>query len=222
MIAAGAMASAVPTHLLAQVLSPLHVASAGAIRGMLDGPLKNAIAQCLKLDLQSHAQGADVVAQSIVAGELQADVFLPITASPMRTVMQAGRCAVAQPIARTELVLVYSPKSQFLAQFEAAAAGKANWREVLREPRLRIARSNPAGDPSGRAMLFAMILAAKKYHQPDFVKKVLGETLNPEQILTAGNIRHVCSVARSMRWGCIRSGLLGICNRICLFPATSI
>jgi molybdate/tungstate transport system substrate-binding protein len=114
-------------------------------------------------------------------------VFLPITAIPMRTVMQAGRCAVAQPIARTELVLAYSPKSRFLAQFEAVAAGKANWWEVLQEPGLRIARSNPAGDPSGRAILFAMILAAKKYHQPNLVKTVLGETLNPEQILTAGN-----------------------------------
>jgi ABC-type molybdate transport system substrate-binding protein len=44
--------------------------------------------QRLKLDLQSYAQGAAVVAQSIVVGQLQADVFLPITASPMRTVIQ--------------------------------------------------------------------------------------------------------------------------------------
>jgi molybdate/tungstate transport system substrate-binding protein len=187
MVAAGAMAANMPLRLLAQSLKTLDVASAGSIRAMLDGPIKAAIAQGLNLDLHSHAGGADAIAQSLVDGALRADVFIPVTASPMRTVMATGGCEMALPIARTELVLVYSPKSRFVAQFEAAAAGKANWWEVLQEPGLRLARSNPAGDPSGRAILFAMMLAAKKYKQPNLVQKVLGATLNPEQILTGGN-----------------------------------
>jgi molybdate/tungstate transport system substrate-binding protein len=186
MAIAGAIVAGAPMSLLAQGLTTLDVASAGSMRAMLDGPIKAAIAQRLQLDLQSHARGADAVAHSIVDGELLADVFIPVTAGPMRTVMEAGRCEVAEPIARTELVLVYSPKSRFVAQFEAAAAGKANWWEVMQEPGLRVARSNPAGDPSGRAILFAMMLAAKKYKQPDLVEKVLGATLNLDQILTGG------------------------------------
>jgi molybdate/tungstate transport system substrate-binding protein len=189
MIAAAAMAANRPLRLLAQDSKTLDVASAGSIRAMLDGPIKTATAQSLKLDLHSHAGGADAMAKSLLDGELRADVFIPVTASPMRTVMAAGGCAMAQPIARTELVLVYSPKSRFLARFEAATAGEANWWEVLQEPGLRLVRSNPAGDPSGRAILFAMMLAAKKYKQPNLVQKVLGETLNAEQILTGGNVQ---------------------------------
>jgi molybdate/tungstate transport system substrate-binding protein len=146
---AGVLAASMPMSLLAQGLTALDVASAGSMRAMLDGPIKAAIAQRLQLDLKSHAQGADAVAHSIVDGELRADVFIPVTAGPMRTVTEAGLCEVAEPIARTELVFVYSPKSRFVAQFEAAAAGKANWWAVLQEPgcawRARIQRAIRAG-----------------------------------------------------------------------------
>ena len=183
----GAVAAGFPTRLLAEELAVLDVASAGSIRPIMEGPIKASIVQRLKLDLHSHAQGADAVAQSIVDGSLRADVFIPITAGPMLTVMRAGKAKVAQPIARTEMVIVYSPKSRFAPQFEAAAQGKANWWEILQQPGLRFARSNPAGDPGGRNIIFTMMLAAKKYKQPDLVEKVLGSTMNPDQILTGGN-----------------------------------
>lgn len=184
---AGAMVAGVPARLLAQELAALEVASAGSIRPMLEGPIKASIAQSLKLDLHDHAQGADAVAQSIVSGGLRADVFIPITVGPMLTVMRAGKAEVAQPIARTEMVLMYSPKSRFAPRFEAAAQGRANWWEILQEPGLRLTRSNPAGDPGGRCIVFVMMLAAKKYGQADLVEKVLGATLNPEQIIAGGN-----------------------------------
>ena len=184
---AGAIAAGIPTRLLAEELVRLDVASAGSIRSIMEGPIKTSIAQTLKLDLHSHAQGADAVAQSIVSGSLRADVFIPITPGPMFTVMRAGIAEVAQPIARTEMVIVYSPKSRFAPQFQAAANGKANWWEILQEPGLRFARSHPAGDPGGRNIIFVMMLAAKKYKQPNLVEKVLGPTLNPEQILPGGN-----------------------------------
>jgi molybdate/tungstate transport system substrate-binding protein len=184
---AGAIAAGIPARLLAEELVRLDVASAGSIRSIMEGSIKTSIAQTLKLDLHSHAQGADAVAQSIVSGSLRADVFIPITPGPMFTVMRAGIAEVAQPIARTEMVIVYSPKSRFAPQFQAAANGKANWWEILQEPGLRFARSNPAGDPGARNIIFVMMLAAKKYKQPNLVEKVLGPTLNPEQILPGGN-----------------------------------
>jgi molybdate/tungstate transport system substrate-binding protein len=173
----------VPGHMLAQGLAVLDVASAGSIRPMLEGAIRTAIAQDLKLDLHAHAEGADTVAQSIVSEALRADVFILVTAGPMLTVMHAGKAETGEPIARTELVLVYSPKSRFAPQLEAAAGGKANWWEVLQEPGMRIGRGNPAADPGARAILFAMMLAAKKYNQPNLVDKVVGPTLNPEQII---------------------------------------
>jgi molybdate/tungstate transport system substrate-binding protein len=69
---------------------------------MLEGLLKTAAAQSLHLNLRTHAQGADAVAQSLVHGTLQADVFIPITTTPMLTIMRAGKAEVAYPIARTE------------------------------------------------------------------------------------------------------------------------
>ena len=171
----------------AQELANLDVASAGSMKQMLDGPLNSAVAEALKLNLRSHSQGADAVAKSIVDGSLQADVFIPITAGPMRTVMAAGKAAVAEPIASTEMVITYSPRSRFAAQLDAAAKGKAKWWEVLQQPGLRFVRSDPGGDPGGRNIIFTMMLAAKKYRQPDLAERVLGPTLNPEQILTGGN-----------------------------------
>ena len=118
-----AAALAVSRHpgLLGQELPVLQVASAGSFHAMLDGPLKPAVAHDLQLDLHSHSGGADAVARSIVDGSLAADVFIPITAGPMRTVMQAKRAQIAYPIARTEMVILYSAKSRFAARFAAAA-----------------------------------------------------------------------------------------------------
>jgi len=176
LLAAGALA---PGWLLAEELAMLDVASAGSFRAMLDGPVKMAAAKTLKLDVKSHSQGADAVAHALVDGSLRADVFIPITAGPMHTVMDAGKSEIAYPIARTEMVLVYSPKSRFVAQFEAAKAGKTNWWDVLREPELRFARGNPAGDPGGRNAFFVMMLAAKKYGHPDVVERLLGSAEAP-------------------------------------------
>jgi molybdate/tungstate transport system substrate-binding protein len=146
---------------------------------MLEGPLKTAAAQALTLDLHTHAKGADAVAQSIVDGSLHADVFIPVTPGPMLTVMRAGKAETAYPVGTTEMVLVYSPKGRFASQFEAAAKGNAKWWEILQQPGLRFAHGNPAGDPGGRNAIFTMMLAAKKYKQPDLVKKLFGSTFTP-------------------------------------------
>ncbi|SNS96947.1 molybdate/tungstate transport system substrate-binding protein [Granulicella rosea] len=181
------MAGGMATRLFAQELPMLEAASAGSFRAMLDGPLKTAAARKLGLNLRSHSQGADAVAKQIVTGALMADVFIPITAGPMETVMHAGFAETAVPVARTEMVIVYSPKSRFAAKLDKAAKGDGAWWEILQEPGFHLVRSNPAGDPGGRNIIFAMMLAAKKYGQPELVDRVLGPTLNPAQILTTGN-----------------------------------
>ena len=188
-LAIGGLALHGSRMLLGQELKPLEVASAGSIRAMLDGPLKTAAAASLHVDVRSHSGGADAVARSVADGSLQADVFLPITATPMRTVMQSGKATAAYPVARTEMVLLYSPKSRFAAQFAALAEGRGKWWEVLQEPGMRIARSNPKDDPSGRCILFTMMLAAKKYNVSDLVEKVLGSPLNPAQVQPGVNVR---------------------------------
>ncbi len=185
----GALALDRARVLQAQNLRGIEVASAGSFRAMLDGPLKTSAATELHLEIRSHSQGADAVARSITDGSLQADLFIPITPGPMLTVLRAGKAQVAYPIARTEMVILYSAKSRFQSQFAAAADGKENWWKVLQEPGLRFARSNPLDDPSGRSVIFTMMLAAAKYGQPDLVQKVLGPLLNPAQLELGKNAR---------------------------------
>jgi molybdate/tungstate transport system substrate-binding protein len=164
------------------ILPILDVASAGSFRMAVEGPLRDAARKSLGLELRSHAMGADAVAKAIVDGSLQADVFVPITVGPMRTVFAGGKADMAVPIARTEMVIVYSPRSPLAARFTAAAGGNELWWQVMEAPGLKIARSDPGSDPGGRNMIFVMMLAAKKYGESDLVGKVLGQVMNPAQV----------------------------------------
>jgi molybdate/tungstate transport system substrate-binding protein len=107
----------------------------------------------------------------------------------MLTVLRAGKAEIAQPIAHTEMVIAYSPKSRFAAKLQAAAEGKANWWEVLQEPGLRFGRTDPVTDPQGRNIIFTVMLAAKIYRQPGLVDKILGPTINEKQIFTEPTVQ---------------------------------
>ena len=87
------------------------------------------------------------------------------------------------------MVILYSPKSKFAPALAAAAEGRRNWWEVLQESSLQFTRSNPNDDPSGRCILLTMMLAAKKYSQPDLLQKVLGAPLKPAQVQPGTNVR---------------------------------
>jgi molybdate/tungstate transport system substrate-binding protein len=178
----GAAVGASPLRLLAAERATLDVAYAGSMGSLMEGPMKRAVAQSLGLDMHGRAQGASALAQLIVGGSIRPDVFVGITPGPMQTVLRAGKAEVAQPIARTEMVIAYSPQSRFAAQLDAAAKGRANWWEVLQQPGFRFGRSDPAGDPQGRNIVFTMMLAAKEYKQPDLVERILGPLVNPQQI----------------------------------------
>ncbi|HEX4651317.1 MAG TPA: extracellular solute-binding protein [Granulicella sp.] len=168
--------------LLAAEMATLAVAYAGSMGSVMSGPVKRAVAESLQLELHGQAQGASALAQLIVSGSLRPDAFISVTPGPMLNVLRAGKAEVARPIAGTEMVIAYSPKSRFAPLLRAAAEGKANWWEVLQQPGFRFGRSDPAGDPQGRNIVFTMMLAAKEYRQPDLVEKILGPLVNPQQI----------------------------------------
>lgn len=99
--------------------------------------------------------------------------------------------------ASTPLVIGYNPQSAFAADFQAAAQGTKNWYDVLREPGLRLGRTDPELDPKGYKTIMAMELAQNYYHLPNFEQTILGSAGNPAQIfpeeqlvarLTAGQL----------------------------------
>jgi len=160
----------------------LDVDYAGSMGSMMEGPIKAAAAATLHLEMHGRAQGSSALAQLIVGGSIRPDVFIPVAAGPALTVLRAGKADSAQPIAHTEMVIAYSPKSRFAPKFEAASKGKGDWWKVLQESGLRFGRTDPVTDPQGRNIIFTMMLAAKMYRQADLVEKVLGPAINEKQI----------------------------------------
>jgi len=182
--AAAASLPRLPRHLISDELASLDVAYAGSMGSMMEGPIKSASARTLKIDFRGRAQGSSALAQLIAGGSIRPDVFIPVTPGPALTVLRAGKADSAQPIAHTEMVIAYSPKSRFASRFDAAAKGKEDLWKILQEPGLRFGRTDPVTDPQGRNIIFTMMLAAKIYKQPGLVEKILGPTINQQQIFT--------------------------------------
>jgi molybdate/tungstate transport system substrate-binding protein len=174
---------------LANSLASLDVAYAGSMGSLMEGALKTAAAQALKLDLHGRAQGSNALAQLILGGSIRPDVFISITPSPMLTVLHAAKAESAVPVARTEMVIAYSQKSKFAQKFALAAEGKANWWEVLQSPGLRFGRTDPVTDPQGRSIIFMLMLAEKLLRRPGLAAKILGPTINPQQIFTEPTVQ---------------------------------
>jgi molybdate/tungstate transport system substrate-binding protein len=183
-MAAGIALAGFPLRLLPDDLASLDVAYAGSMGSMMEGPIKSAAARILKIEFHGRAQGSSALAQLIVGGSIRSDVFIPVTPGPALTVLRAGKADFAQPIAHTEMVIAYSPKSKFASRFDAAAKGKENLWKILLEPGLRFGRTDPVTDPQGRNIIFTMMLAAKTTSQPDLVEKILGRAINEKQIFT--------------------------------------
>jgi molybdate/tungstate transport system substrate-binding protein len=150
---------------------------------MMDGAVKPAVAQSLNAELQGRAQGSTGLANLIVVGSILPDVFISVTPGPMRNVLKAGKAEKAIPIARTEMVIAYSPQSRYAAQLaNANEAGAKPWWQTLETPVFRFGRTDPNADPQGLNIIFTMHLAARYYHQPDLADKIMGPLINPQQI----------------------------------------
>ena len=181
----GASIVAGTQSLRAQTLQPLDVAYAGSMGSMMEGPIKAGVASALRIDMRGRALGSDALAKLIVGGSLSPDVFVPVTPAPMRAVLEAGKAQTAVPIARTEMVLAFSPKSKYAGALADAAAGKKHampWWQILEQADIRFGRTDPTVDPQGRNIIFTLQLAETYYARPGLARKILGETINPAQI----------------------------------------
>jgi ABC-type molybdate transport system substrate-binding protein len=164
-------------------MTPLQVAYAGSMGSMMDGGIRPAIAKALGAELQGRAQGSTGLANLIVAGSIRPDVFISVTPGPMRVVLKAGKAQSGTPIARTEMVIAYSPKSQYAASLaKSGDSGAKPWWQILETPGFRFGRTDPNTDPQGLNIIFTMQLAARYYHQLGLAERVLGPQTNPQQI----------------------------------------
>jgi molybdate/tungstate transport system substrate-binding protein len=169
--------------------------------------LKATAEQALGMKIHGQAQGSNALAQLIASGNIKPDIFISVTPGPMRAVIRAGKAVIAQPIARTEMVIAYSPRSRFAPALARAArmsaAGTQNtadlpdrgasaaqaWWKILQSPGLRFGRTDPVTDPQGRNIIFTLMLAARHYGQPDLVERIIGPVLNPQQIFSEPTVQ---------------------------------
>lgn len=168
----------------ARSATPLTVAYAGSMGAVMDKGLGPAFDAGHATTFQGIGRGSYGLARLIAAGQMRADVFVAITPGPIRVVQKAGLMGTAVPVASTQMVIAYSPKSRFAKDFAAAAKGVMPWYEVLERKGLRFGRTDPATDPQGRNIVLAMQLAQRYYKQPGLVKRILGPIDNPRQIFT--------------------------------------
>jgi molybdate/tungstate transport system substrate-binding protein len=166
----------------AQAADVLRVAYAGSMGAVMDQFIGPAFAKANGVEYQGIGQGSLALARQLEGRLLQADVFVPITPGPIDILKKAGMIGAAVPVASTQMVIAYSPKSRFVTDLEAAAQGKKNWYEVLQTPGLRFGRTDPATDPQGQNIIFAMLLAQSFYKQPGLADKILGGYQNQQQI----------------------------------------
>jgi molybdate/tungstate transport system substrate-binding protein len=185
LLAGAAALTLAPSLVRAQTLVPLDVAYAGSMGSMMEGPIKAGAAQTLGIAMHGRAQGSDALANLIVGGSISPDVFIPVTPGPMMTVLKSGKASTALPIARTEMVIAYSPKSKYAQAFaDAGKPGAMPWWQILQQRDIRFGRTDPATDPQGRNIIFALQLAETYYKQPGLAAKILGETVNAAQIFS--------------------------------------
>jgi len=93
-----------------------------------------AFAKANDVEYQGIGQGSYGLARQLEGRLLQADVFVPITPGPIDILKKAGMIGSAVPVASTQMVIAYSPKSKFVPDFEATAQGKKIGMRCSRPP----------------------------------------------------------------------------------------
>lgn len=166
----------------AAAATPIRVAYAGSMGAVMDQKIGPAFAKKNDAAFQGIGQGSYALGHLIEGKQMQADVFVPVTAGPMLILVKGGLVREALPVAGTQMALTYSPKSRFAVDFATVRQGKKPWYEVLEAPGLHFGRTDPVVDPQGRNVIFTLMLAQDYYHVPGLTEKILGPMRNPLQI----------------------------------------
>lgn len=120
---------------------------AASLTQTMEGPLARAFARDEGYGFAGEGKGSKALANLIKAGLRAPDVFISADASLLPGLKVFGRA---------DLVLAYAPNSRFAARLAAVAAGKGTLASVLRQPGLRLGRTDPKLDPKGEKTLAAL------------------------------------------------------------------
>jgi molybdate/tungstate transport system substrate-binding protein len=161
------------------------VAYAGSLVNIMEKSVKPAFQQATGYTYQGEGKGSTALVNEIKGHLSSPDVFISAGAGSDKLLMGAANGNYVSwyvNMARTELVIGYSPQSKFVADFQAAASGSKPWYQVLEEPGMRIGRTDPLLDPKGVNTIYMAELAEKYYNQPNLKQQIFGADENSSQI----------------------------------------
>jgi molybdate/tungstate transport system substrate-binding protein len=151
------------------------VAFAGSMGVVMDQGIGPAFEAKTGTKYQGIGQAALGLAHLLAAKSLSADVFVSVSPAPIKVVEAARLVDQAVPVASTEIVLAYSPKSKFAGAI--ADAGNA-WPQVLSANGFRFGRTDPKTDPQGQYVLYTLQLASLYYKIPGLQDRIASAKSN--------------------------------------------
>ncbi|MGH3822781.1 MAG: Ig-like domain repeat protein [Pseudonocardiaceae bacterium] len=138
------------------------------------------------ITIKSQGGNSLAIARSIRDGSLKADLFGSADANANQLLTgdaNGNKVRWFAAFARNAFVLLYSPNSRFLAEFEKAQRGEQPWYEPLKQPGIVVRRSNPDDDPGGYYSLLVAQLAEKFSGEVGLKQQILGDDRNPAQVI---------------------------------------
>jgi molybdate/tungstate transport system substrate-binding protein len=175
------LAAAVFAAPVAASAADVNVLYAGSLVNLMEKGIGPAFDTASGDRFRGFAGGSNALANQIKGKLRQGDVF--ISANPkvndgLTGAANGGWVSWYIGFATSPLVIGYDPNSRF-----AAALKTKPWYEVLREPGIRIGRTDPKLDPKGALTVKLLDKAEAVYKQPGLAKAVLGGAENPAQVL---------------------------------------
>ncbi|MGH3771253.1 MAG: extracellular solute-binding protein [Pseudonocardiaceae bacterium] len=164
---------------------PVSVLYAGTLVGIFERRVGPAFDKATGYTFQGEGKGTIALANLIKAKARQPDVFVSADVSVNPTLQGPANGDFVRwwaPFALTEMVITWSPKSRFAADFQAAKDSKRSFESVLTQPGLRFGRADPELGPKGYRTIFTFDLDATRIGDPTLPQKVLGGPGNSSQL----------------------------------------
>lgn len=176
-----------------QQRDPVYVMYAASLLKTFEESLGPAFQADTGYPYQGEARGSVQIANMALDGLRRPDVFVSAGTIPIMKLMNA-----TDPLAdwlvkfgAAEMVIAYSPNSQYFNDLEKTRLGEIPWYQVLSNPDLKFGRTDPELDPKGYYMIIAAELANKYCNDSGIKQRILGEDRNPTQIFPEETLKTI-------------------------------
>jgi molybdate/tungstate transport system substrate-binding protein len=172
---------------------PVYVMYAASLLKTFEESLGPAFQADTGYPYQGEARGSVQIANMVLDGLRRPDVFVSAGTIPIMKLINATDPSANWLVkfGAAEMVIAYSPNSQYFNDLEKTRLGEISWYEVLSNPDLKFGRTDPELDPKGYYMIIAAELANKYYNDSGIKQRTLGEDRNPTQIFPEETLKTI-------------------------------